>query len=56
MMGVACDTYGRPEGKRPLVRPRGGGRIILKWTFKKWDVKAWTGFIWFNIGTGGGLL
>jgi hypothetical protein len=24
---------GRPEGRRPLGRPR----IILKWIFKKWD-------------------
>jgi len=29
-MGVACDAYGRPEGKRPLGRPRGERRIILK--------------------------
>jgi hypothetical protein len=32
------------------------GRIILKLIFKKWDVGAWTGLIWFRIGTGGGLL
>jgi len=29
---------GRPEGKRPLERPRcRGERTILKWIFKKWD-------------------
>jgi hypothetical protein len=27
---------GRPEGRRPLGRPRHNGRIILKW-IKKWD-------------------
>jgi hypothetical protein len=32
------------------------GRIILKWIFKKWDWGAWTGLIWFTIGTDGGLL
>jgi hypothetical protein len=32
------------------------GRTILKWIFKKWDRKAWTGLIWLNIGTSGGLL
>jgi hypothetical protein len=32
------------------------GRLILKWTFKKWYREAWTGLIWFKIGTGGGRL
>jgi len=32
------------------------GRIKLRWIFKKWDVRAWTGSIWLRIGTGGGLL
>jgi hypothetical protein len=22
------------------------GMIIIKWNFKRWDVKAWTGLIW----------
>ena len=28
---------GKPEGTRPLGRPRRGRRIILKWIFKTWD-------------------
>ena len=32
-----------------------GGRIILKWIFKKWGGVR-NGLIWFRIGTGGGLL
>jgi hypothetical protein len=32
------------------------GRIILKWILKKYDVRAWTGFIWLRIGTDGGLM
>jgi hypothetical protein len=29
------------------------GRIILKWIFKKWDHRAWTGLIWLRIETDG---
>jgi hypothetical protein len=29
------------------------GSIILKWIFKKWDRKAWTGLLWLRTGTGG---
>ena len=32
------------------------GRIILKWTFRKWDVAVWTGWRWLKRGTGGGNL
>jgi len=32
------------------------GRIILRWIFRKWDVRAWTGSIWLRIGTDGGHL
>jgi hypothetical protein len=27
------------------------GRILLRWIFRKWDVKAWTGSTWLKIGT-----
>jgi hypothetical protein len=32
------------------------GRIISKWTFKKWDGGTWTGLSLLRVGTGGGLL
>jgi len=32
------------------------GRIILRWIFKKWDVRIWTESCWPRIGTGGGNL
>jgi hypothetical protein len=32
------------------------GRIILKWIFKKWNLKACSGLSWLRIGTGGGYL
>jgi hypothetical protein len=38
---------GKPEGKRPLGRPRHRGEI-------GWGV--WTGFDWLRIGTGSQLL
>ena len=25
-----------------------GGMIILKWIYKTWDRKAWTGLIWLR--------
>jgi len=35
----ACrDLVGKPEGKRPLGRPRRRWRIILRWIFRKWNV------------------
>jgi len=39
-----------------LGDPGEDGRIILRWTFRKWDVGVWTGSSWFRIGTGGGHL
>jgi hypothetical protein len=33
-----------------------GGRIILKYTLKKNDRRAWTGFIWLRTGPCAGLL
>jgi hypothetical protein len=33
-----------------------GGRIILRWTFRKWDGVVGIGWRWLRIGTGGGHL
>jgi hypothetical protein len=46
---------GKPEGKRPLGRHR-SGRIILKWILERQYRAVWIGFIWFRVGTSGGLL
>jgi len=28
------------------------GRIILRWSFRKWGVGEWTGSSWLRMGTG----
>jgi hypothetical protein len=32
------------------------GRIILKWTFRKWDEGIWTALSWLRVETGGALV
>jgi len=31
------------------------GRIILKWTQRKWDGRVWTELMWLRIRTSGGV-
>jgi len=54
--GVRRVLVGKPEGKRPLGRPRLDGRIILRWIFRKLQGVMGTGWSWLRIGTGGGHL
>ena len=54
--GVYRVLVGKPKGKRALGRPRVDRRIILRWTFRKWDVGVWTGSSWLRIGRVGGHL
>jgi hypothetical protein len=44
---------GKPEGKRPLGRPR--RRWILKWILRRLDEIVLTVLIWLRIGTSGGF-
>jgi hypothetical protein len=63
-MGGACSTYGEEvytgfwwENLKEMghLEDSGvGGRIILRYIFRKWDVGAWIGLIWLRIGTSGG--
>ena len=39
-----------------LGDPGINGSIILRWIFRKWDARAWTGLIWLRIWPGGGYL
>jgi hypothetical protein len=54
-MGEGRKVYsvlvGKPEGKRPLGRPR------RRWENGiKMDLRVWSGFTWLRIGIFGGLL
>jgi hypothetical protein len=59
-MGKVRGAYnilvGRPEGRRPLGRPRLDGRTTLRWILGKQGLGMWIGFIGLRIGTGGRLL
>jgi hypothetical protein len=46
---------GKPEGKRPLTRPRCNKRIILKCLLKKGGIQISPGLIWLKTGSSGGL-
>jgi hypothetical protein len=54
--GVYKVLVGKPEGKRPLGRPRRRWEDNIRMDFRKWDVGVWTGLGWFRIETGGGNL
>jgi hypothetical protein len=54
--GVYRVLVGKPEGKRPLGRPRHRWEDILRWILRKRDVEVWTESILLRLGTGGGHL
>jgi hypothetical protein len=54
--GVYKVLVGKPEGRNHLEDLGVDGRILLRWIFRKWDVRAWTGSMWLGIETGSGLL
>jgi hypothetical protein len=47
---------GKPEGRRPLGRPRHRWEDNIKMDLREVGWGAQTGLIWLRIGTGGGLL
>jgi len=54
--GVFRVLVEKPEGKRPLGRPRHSWEDNIKMDLQEVEVGAWTRLIWLRIGTGGGHL
>jgi hypothetical protein len=59
-MGEGRSVYrvlvGKPEGKRPLGRPRRRWEDGIKMDLEEFGWGVWSGFTWLRIGTVGGLL
>jgi hypothetical protein len=59
-MGELTGTYrvlvGKPEGKRPLGRPRCRWEDNIETDLQKIGLVACSGLIWLRIGARGGLL
>jgi hypothetical protein len=50
---IAYRLVGKPEGKRPLRRPRRRWFDNIRIDLVEVGWGAWTGFVWLRIGTGG---
>jgi hypothetical protein len=44
---------GKPEGKKPLGRPRNRWVDNIRIILERWDGVMWTGLVWLRVGTGG---
>ena len=51
--GVYRALVGKPDGKRPLGRPRRRGVDNIRTDLREVDVSIWTGLGWPRIETGG---
>jgi hypothetical protein len=47
---------GKPEGRRPVGRPRRRWLDNIRMDLVEVDGVMWTGLVWLRLGTGGGLL
>jgi len=54
--GVFRVMVGKPEGKRPLGRPRRRWEDNIKMDLQEVGWEVWTGSSWLRIETGGGHL
>ena len=54
--GVYRVLVAKPEGRRPLGRPRRRLEDNIKMDLQEVGCGVWTGLSWLGIGTGGGHL
>jgi hypothetical protein len=54
--GVYRGLVEKPDGKRPLGRPKRRRKDNIKMDIQEWDVGIWTGLSWLRIETVGGNL
>ena len=54
--GIYRVLVGKPEGKRPLRRPRPRWEDNIKIDLQEVGCGVWTGSSWLRVGTGGGHL
>jgi len=54
--GVYRVWWGNLRERDHLGDPGVGGRLVLRWIVRKWDLGVWTGSSWLRIETGGGHL
>jgi hypothetical protein len=54
--GVCRVSVGKPEGKRPLGRPRRTWEDNIKVDLQEVGCRVWTGFGWLRIEAGGNQL
>ena len=54
--GVYRDLVGKPEGKRPLGRPRCRWEDNIKMDLQEVGCGVWTGSSWLSVGTDDGNL
>jgi hypothetical protein len=47
--GVYRVLVGKPEGKRPLGRPKCRWEDNIRMDFRKWEGGVWTGLGWLRI-------
>jgi hypothetical protein len=46
----------KPEGRRPLGRPRRRWEVGVRMDLREIGLGAWIGFDWLRTGTGGGCV